>query len=82
MVNLENIFFKNVVSGQQINRTIDNPGTKYANIVINGSGSADDYIKDGPAPAGITVAASASGKANTGAFGWTWASKANALAGL
>ncbi|HEY9177681.1 MAG TPA: hypothetical protein VIN07_08330 [Flavipsychrobacter sp.] len=82
MVNLENIFFKNVVSGQQINRTIDNPGTKYTNIVINGSGSADDYIKDGPAPAGITVAASASGKANTGAFGWTWASKANVLAGL
>ncbi len=87
MVNLENIFFKNVVTGQKINRTKDNPGTKYTNIVINGSGSADTYISDydaatNPVPAGITVAASASGKANVSALGWTWASKAGALTGL
>lgn len=82
IVNLENIFFKNVAPGQQINRTIDNPGTKYTNIVINGSGSADDYIKDGPAPAGITLGSSAAGKANVSSFGWTWASQAGALTGL
>lgn len=81
-VNLENIFFKNVASGQKINRTIDNPDTKYMNIVINGSGSADDYVGDGPAPAGITLGSSATGKANVSTLGWTWAAKANALAGL
>ncbi len=87
IVNLENIFFKNVVTGQKINRTKDNPGTKYMNIVINGSGTADSYIADydagtNPVPAGITVAASASGKANVSVLGWTWASKAGALTGL
>lgn len=81
MVNLENLFFKNVTT-QKINRTKDNPGTKYTNIVINGSGVADDYIGDGPAPAGITVGGSATGKANVSGFGWSWASKAGALSGL
>jgi hypothetical protein len=82
IVNLENLFFKNVAADQKINRTKDNPGTKYTNIVINGSGTADDYIADGPAPAGITVGSSATGKANISVLGWTWASKAGALAGL
>ena len=81
MVNLENLFFKGVTD-QKINRTKDNPGTKYTNIVINGTGSADDYVADGPAPSGITVGASSSGKANVSGFGWTWASKAGALGGL
>lgn len=82
IVNLENIFFKNVAPGQQINRTTNNPGTKFTNIVINGSGSADDYVKDGPAPAGVTLGSSATGKANVSVFGWTWASQAGALTGL
>lgn len=81
-VNLENIFFKNVASGQKVNRTKDNPDTKFTNIVINGTGSADDYIADGPAPTGITLGSSATGKANVSGLGWTWASKAGALAGL
>lgn len=82
MVNLENIFFKNVVTGQKVNRTKDNPDTKFMNIVINGTGNVDDYIADGPAPAGITLGSSATGKANVSGLGWTWASKAGALAGL
>lgn len=81
-VSLEGIFFKNVATDQKVNRTVDNPNTKYANIVINGSGSADDYVKDGSAPAGITVGTSATAKANVGVLGWTWASKAGALSGL
>src|SRR5690606_4676980 len=87
VVDLVNIFFKNVADGQQINRTKGNPDTKYTNIVINGSGSVDSYIKDfnadtNPVPVGITVGSSSSNKANANAFGWTWASKAGATAGL
>jgi hypothetical protein len=81
-VNLENLFFSNTVAGQKINRTADNPGTVYTSIVINGSGSANDYVKDGPAPAGITTGSSATGKANVGALSWTWAAKAGATNGL
>ncbi len=81
-VNLENIFFTNTVTDQKINRTVDNPHTVYTNIVINGTGSADDYIKDGPAPSGVTLGSSSTGKADASGFGWTWASKAGALSGL
>lgn len=82
VVNLENLFFKNVASGQKINRTTDNPDTHFMSIVINGTGSADDYVADGPAPAGVTLGSSATGKANAADFGWTWASKHGATAGL
>lgn len=84
MVTLENIFFAKVAEGQVVNRTVDNPGVTYTNIVINiPAGSIDDYVKDGPAPGGIKAGSSASGKANVGAFaGWSWAAKAGATAGL
>lgn len=82
MVNLQNIFFYNVSTGMKINRTTDNPDTYYTNIVINGTGNVNDYVADGPAPAGITLGGTSTGKANASAFSWTWASKAGALSGL
>lgn len=82
-VNLSNLYFHNVASGQKINRTKDNPHTTFASIVINGSGSAASYINDTTvAPAGVTVGSTAAGKADASVFGWTWASKAGALSGL
>lgn len=84
IVNLENIFFATVKAGQQVNRTTDNPDVKFTNIVINiPSGSIDDYIKDGSAPAGITAGTSSANKANASAFaGWSWAASAGATSGL
>lgn len=82
VVNLENIYFHNVATGLKINRTVDNPDTKFTNIVINGTGSVNDYVADGPAPAGITLGSSSSNKANASLFSWTWAAKAGATAGL
>jgi len=88
LVKLENIFFKSVDAGQKINRTKDNPGVSYSNIVVNiPSGSISDYITDynateNPVPAGITAGSSSANKANASAFGWTWAAKAGATAGL
>lgn len=83
IVNLENIWFPMIDAGQQVNRTTDNPDVNFTNIVINiPSGSIDDYIKDGSAPAGITAGTSATGKANAGAFSWTWAGQANVTSGL
>lgn len=82
VVDLQNIFFHNVASGQKINRTKDNPDTHYTNIVINGTGSASNYVADGPAPAGITLGGTSSGKANASVFSWTWAAKSGNVAGL
>ncbi len=88
MVKLENIYYKNVDASQKINRTKDNPGVTFSNIVINiPSGSISDYITDynaseNPVPAGITAGSSSSNKANASVFGWTWATKAGATAGL
>ena len=83
IVDLSNIFFHTVADGQVINRTTGNPGVTYTNIVINiPSGSIDDYIKDGLAPAGIKAGTTATGKATTSEFGWTWAAKAGNTAGL
>lgn len=88
LVKLENIFFKNVDASQKINRTKDNPGVSFSNIVVNiPSGSISDYITDynateNPVPAGITAGSSSANKANATAFSWTWAAKAGATAGL
>ncbi len=82
-VALMNIFFAETKAGQQVNRTTDNPDVSFTGIVINTSGSIDDAIKDGTAPAGITKGSSSANKANAAAFnGWTWAAKAGATAGL
>lgn len=88
LVKLENIFFKNVDASQKINRTKDNPGVSFSNIVVNiPSGSISDYITDynateNPVPAGIIAGSSSANKANATVFGWTWAAKAGATAGL
>lgn len=85
IVALENLFFKNVeASGQQINRTADNPDVSFTNITINiPSGSISDYVKDydastNPVPAGIKAGSTGAG-ATTSGFGWTWASKSGAF---
>ncbi len=84
IVNLENLFFASVKDGQVVNRTTDNPDVNFTNIVINiPSGSIDDYIKDGSAPAGITAGSTSSNKANASVFnGWTFAALDGATSGL
>lgn len=83
MVSLENIFFAKVASGSVVNRTTDNPGVSFSNIVIN-TGGADikDFIDDADSAPGISAGSSSTGKANASAFSWTWAATEGATAGL
>lgn len=81
IVNLENIHITGILSGQKINRTTGNPGVTFTGITLDVTGNIDDYIADGPAPAGIT--AGGSSKATASAFSnWTWAAVSGGLAGL
>lgn len=82
-VSLENIHITSIASGQTINRTVDNPSVSFTDItldILSGT-NIDDYVADGPAPAGIT--AGTTGKANISAFSnWSWTAVAGETNGL
>lgn len=82
-VSLKNIFFATVADGQQINRTTDNPAVSFENIVINGSKTVDEYIKDASSKTGVSVNPTSGNKANAAAFAnWTWAAQDGVTNGL
>ena len=72
IVDLENVFFTEVVAGQKVNR-VTAPGVTYTNIVINVPADSLQNHVSGTVPSGIT--AGNTPKANTSVFGWTWASQ-------
>lgn len=75
-VSLENLTFKNVNSGQQINRVTA------ANVTFTGiqidvpQDSLANYV-NGAVPSGVT--AGSSSQANESVFGWTWAKSSGAF---
>lgn len=76
IVDLENVFFTEVVAGQKVNR-VTAPGVTYTNIVINVPADSLQNHVSGTVPSGIT--AGNTPKANTSVFGWTWSSQEGKL---
>jgi len=76
IVDMMDIYFTNVVSGQKINR-VTAVGVTYTGIVINVSIDSLQNHVNGPVPTGVT--AGNTPKANTSVFSWTWASQSGNL---
>ena len=76
IVDLENVFFTEVVTGQKVNR-VNAPGVTYTNIVINVPADSLQNHVNGVVPSEITTGNTP--KANTSVFGWTWASQEGKL---
>ncbi|GAB4375947.1 MAG: hypothetical protein Kow0075_02660 [Salibacteraceae bacterium] len=80
MVALKNIYITAIVDGQIINR-VDAAGVSFENIELDVTESdLPNHVVDGNVPAGVK--AGGSPKADASVFGWTWAAKAGALAGI
>jgi len=76
IVDLENVFFTQVITGQKINR-VTAPGVTYTNIVIDVPADSLQNHVNGSVPSGITSGNTP--KANTSVFGWTWSSQEGKL---
>jgi hypothetical protein len=76
IVDMMDIYFTNVVSGQKINR-VTAVGVTYSGIVINVPADSLQNHVNGIVPTGVT--AGNTPKANTSLFGWTWASQSGNL---
>jgi hypothetical protein len=81
IVNLENIFFTEIVGEQQINRVVHNAGVvNFSGIVLNVPELSLPNHVNGDVPAGVT--AGTASNVNLDALGWTWAAKAGKLSGF
>lgn len=77
-VDLENIYFTDIIGNQQINRVSFTAGdVTFTNIILNVEADSLSNYVNGPVPAGIT--AGTSSQANTSVLDWTWAGKAGML---
>lgn len=79
IVDLQNIYFTGIVSGQVINRVTAAQVT-FTNIKLDVAQAELANHVNGTVPSGIT--AGGTGYANLSGFGWTWTSAANKLSGL
>jgi hypothetical protein len=76
IVDMVDIYFTNVVTGQKINR-VTAVGVTYSGIVINVPADSLRNHVNGMVPIGVT--AGNTPKANTSVFSWTWASQSGNL---
>jgi hypothetical protein len=76
IVDLQDVYFTEIVGGQQINR-VNAVGVTYTGIVLNVPADSLQNHVNGAVPAGITVGNTP--KANTTVLGWTWASQSGKL---
>jgi hypothetical protein len=76
IVELNNIYFTEVVSGQKINR-VTAPGVVYSGIMINVPADSLANHVNGVVPTGVTSGILP--KANTTVLSWTWASQSGKL---
>lgn len=81
IVDLESLYFTDIVAGQMINRVDHVEGTvNFTDIKLDvADADLPDHV-NGPVPAGVT--AGGASKANTSVMSWTWASQYGALSGL
>ncbi len=78
MVNLTNIHFKGIQTGQQINR-VTASGVVYSGITLDVALADLASHVNGTIPAGITIGSSSSAQADLTQFSWTWAAEAGKL---
>ena len=80
-VDLENIFFTDIVGPQQINRVTFGAGdVTFTNITLDLPSMPADTLDahvNGAVPAGVTIGSAS--QANTTVLDWTWAAKAGML---
>ncbi len=80
-VDLENIFFTDIVGPQQINRVTFGAGdVTFTNITLDLPSMPADTLDahvNGAVPAGVTIGSAS--QANTSVLDWTWAAKAGML---
>lgn len=79
IVNLQNIYFTAIETGQKINR-VTAPGVNFTGIQLDVPPADLANYVNGAVPAGVT--AGGSSQADLTAFTWTWAFKAGKLSGL
>jgi hypothetical protein len=79
IVDLQNLFFTEVVEGQKINR-VTAANVTFTDIHIDVDAAELENHVNGDVPAGVTAGGSSS--VNTSVFSWTWASQAGKLAGF
>ncbi len=83
MVQLNNLFFKDMVAGQTIDRvSCDGNGCPYTNIqlLLPGSTALADFLVG--ATTGVTAVTTPTTGADASVFAWTWASQSGVLTGL
>jgi len=86
IVDLSNIYFTDIVDGQQISEDDDLPfsqvpGVTFSNILLDvDPANLGDYVNDTTVPQGIS--AGTTPQADITAFDWTWAAQAGGLSGL
>ncbi len=81
IVDLENIYFTDLVAGQLINRVSHVEGTvNYTNIYIDVDAADLPNYVDGDVPVGVT--AGGTPQADISVFDWTWCKQAGAMSGL
>jgi hypothetical protein len=76
IVDLQDVYFTEIVGGQQINR-VNAVGVTYTGIVLNVPADSLQNHVNGPIPAGITTGNTP--KANTTVLEWTWAYQSGKL---
>ncbi|GLR16498.1 hypothetical protein [Portibacter lacus] len=79
IVSLKNLYFKNVVEGQMINR-VTAEGVTFEGIEINVAAENLANHVNGEVPAGVTIGSAT--KADISVLSWTWTSKSGVLAEL
>jgi hypothetical protein len=86
IVDLSNLFFTDLVDGQQISEDDDLPFTLVPGVTFNNvlldvePANLGDYVNDVTIPSGIQ--AGTTPQADVSVFDWTWASQAGGLSGL
>lgn len=81
IVDLQNIWFTDVVSGQAINDKASSPEVTFSNIMIDvPAADLANYYSGSSVPAEIT--AGGSSQADVSVLNWTWAFQAGKLSGL
>jgi len=86
MVDLSNIYFTDIVEGQQISEDDDLPFSQVPDVTFNNilldvdANDLGDYVNDNTVPSGIS--AGTTPQADVSVFDWTWAGQAGGFSGL
>jgi hypothetical protein len=86
IVDLSNIYFTDIVDGQQISEDDDLPFSQVPDVTFDNilldvdAANLGDYVNDTSIPSGVS--AGTTPQADVSVFDWTWAAQAGGLSGL